>query len=153
MVLFIYSRLDRVHLRRYREYSERELIRWLFRLRLYLEQNICPRCRLSHFLVSCLERKYNAHQNNGLDSDHLTAIEWEIFSQSFFVYCNRFLVYLICRPGFTRINLPYFMKKEEALFILESIVSVAEHGWKLLPKVVCPNNVLKMSLLAIIPLL
>ncbi|XP_028397517.1 uncharacterized protein LOC114521315 isoform X2 [Dendronephthya gigantea] len=58
------SRLDRVHLRRYGEYSERELV----------------------------------------------------------------------RPGFTRINLPYFMKKEEALFILESIVLVAEHGWKLLPK-------------------
>ena len=27
------------------------------------------------------------------------------------------------------------MKKEEALFILESIVMIAEHGWKLLPKV------------------
>ena len=28
------------------------------------------------------------------------------------------------------------MKKEEALFILESIVMIAEHGWKILPKVV-----------------
>ena len=42
----------------------------------------------------------------------------------------------IDRPGFTRINLPYFMKKEEASYILESIVMIAEYGWKLLPKVV-----------------
>lgn len=34
------------------------------------------------------------------------------------------------------------MKKEEALFILESIVMVAEHGWKLLPKVVRIINLL-----------
>ena len=28
------------------------------------------------------------------------------------------------------------MKKEEALYILESIVMISEYGWKLLPKVV-----------------
>jgi hypothetical protein len=46
------------------------------------------------------------------------------------------IIYFIDRPGFTRINLPYFMKKEEAIFILESIVMIAEHGWKILPKVI-----------------
>jgi hypothetical protein len=51
------------------------------------------------------------------------------------IYILFYQFYFTDRPGFTRINLPYFMKKEEALFILESIVMIAEHGWKLLPKV------------------
>ena len=49
--------------------------------------------------------------------------------------CRYRFFFILNRPGFTRINLPYFMKKETVLFILESIVTVAEHGWKLLPKV------------------
>ena len=39
------------------------------------------------------------------------------------------------------------MKKEEALFILESIVMIAEYGWKLLPKVVCETCNLCITLL------
>ncbi|XP_013390956.1 uncharacterized protein LOC106159276 [Lingula anatina] len=57
-------RLDRVHLRRYREYSEREIL----------------------------------------------------------------------RPGFSRINLPYFMNDECVEFVLDAVKMVAEHGWKLLPQ-------------------
>ncbi|XP_070553700.1 LOW QUALITY PROTEIN: uncharacterized protein [Ptychodera flava] len=58
------SRLDRVHLRRYHEYSEREIL----------------------------------------------------------------------RPGFARINFPYFSSDEIADFVIQSVCVVAEHGWKLLPQ-------------------
>ncbi|XP_068718445.1 uncharacterized protein [Montipora capricornis] len=58
------SRLDRVHLRRYNEYSEREIL----------------------------------------------------------------------RPGFVRLNLPYFMSEDAVDFVLEAVKMVAEHGWKLLPQ-------------------
>ena len=61
---FYFSRLDRTHLRRYREYSQREII----------------------------------------------------------------------RPGFTRLNLPYFMDDETLGFVLEAVKLVAEEGWKLLPQ-------------------
>ena len=59
-----FSRLDRTHLRRYREYSQREII----------------------------------------------------------------------RPGFTRLNLPYFMDDETLEFVLEAVKLVAEEGWKMLPQ-------------------
>ena len=39
------------------------------------------------------------------------------------------------RPGFVRLNLPYFMDDDTISFILESVKLVAEHGWKLLPQV------------------
>lgn len=58
------SRLDRVHLRRYNEYSEREIL----------------------------------------------------------------------RPGFVRLNLPYFMSEDAVDFVLKAVKMVAEHGWKLLPQ-------------------
>ncbi|KAL9973375.1 hypothetical protein ACROYT_G019827 [Oculina patagonica] len=58
------SRLDRVHLRRYHEYSEREIL----------------------------------------------------------------------RPGFVRLNLPYFMSHDAVEFVLKAVEMVAEHGWKLLPQ-------------------
>ena len=41
----------------------------------------------------------------------------------------------IFRPGFTRINLPFFYDDHTIDYILEAIVMVAEHGWKLLPLV------------------
>ncbi|KAK3737053.1 hypothetical protein QZH41_016676, partial [Actinostola sp. cb2023] len=37
-------------------------------------------------------------------------------------------------PGFTRVNLPYFMNDETIHFILEAVDMVATHGWKLLPQ-------------------
>ncbi|RDD47477.1 tRNA 2-thiocytidine biosynthesis protein TtcA [Trichoplax sp. H2] len=39
----------------------------------------------------------------------------------------------ILRPGFTRINLPYFMSDEEIKYITEALLLTAQHGWKLLP--------------------
>jgi hypothetical protein len=49
-----------------------------------------------------------------------------IFSQFYF---------LNCRPGFVRINLPYFMDEETIQFVLEAVKLVAKEGWKLLPQV------------------
>lgn len=42
---------------------------------------------------------------------------------------------ITCRPGFARINLPYFMDDETVHFVLEAVDMVATHGWKLLPQV------------------
>lgn len=41
----------------------------------------------------------------------------------------------VCRPGFTRINFPYFLDEDALDFTLEAVKLVAEHGWKLLPQV------------------
>ncbi|XP_078346786.1 putative cysteine desulfurase isoform X2 [Oculina patagonica] len=40
----------------------------------------------------------------------------------------------IMKPGFARINLPYFMDDVTAHFVLEAVDMVATHGWKLLPQ-------------------
>ncbi|KAL4229996.1 hypothetical protein ACF0H5_010384 [Mactra antiquata] len=40
----------------------------------------------------------------------------------------------ILRPGFTRINLPYFLDDETLEFTLEAVKMIAEEGWKLLPQ-------------------
>ncbi|XP_060606543.1 uncharacterized protein LOC132758858, partial [Ruditapes philippinarum] len=40
----------------------------------------------------------------------------------------------ILRPGFTRINLPYFLDEESLEYSLEAVKLVAEEGWKLLPQ-------------------
>ena len=39
----------------------------------------------------------------------------------------------ILRPGFVRINLPYFLQDKDITFIIDSVKIVSEHGWKLLP--------------------
>ena len=39
------------------------------------------------------------------------------------------------RPGFCRINLPYFASDTVIDYILDAIDMVATHGWKLLPQV------------------
>ena len=39
------------------------------------------------------------------------------------------------RPGFARLNLPYFMSHDAVEFVLKAVDMVAEHGWKLLPQV------------------
>ncbi|OQV19242.1 putative tRNA 2-thiocytidine biosynthesis protein TtcA [Hypsibius exemplaris] len=39
----------------------------------------------------------------------------------------------VLRPGFVRINFPYFSTDEEIIFVCRAVKLVAEHGWKLLP--------------------
>ena len=39
------------------------------------------------------------------------------------------------RPGFVRLNLPYFMSHDAVEFVLKAVEMVTEHGWKLLPQV------------------
>lgn len=39
------------------------------------------------------------------------------------------------RPGFVRLNLPYFMSHDAVEFVLKAVEMVAEHGWMLLPQV------------------
>ncbi|WAR01700.1 CSD-like protein [Mya arenaria] len=40
----------------------------------------------------------------------------------------------IMKPGFTRVNLSYFLDNETADFIIEAVNMVTKHGWKLLPE-------------------
>ncbi|XP_066027051.1 probable cysteine desulfurase isoform X1 [Pocillopora verrucosa] len=40
----------------------------------------------------------------------------------------------IMKPGFARVNLPYFMDDETVHFVLEAVDMIATHGWKLLPQ-------------------
>ncbi|ESP01939.1 hypothetical protein LOTGIDRAFT_230512 [Lottia gigantea] len=40
----------------------------------------------------------------------------------------------IIRPGFTRLNLPYFLTEVQLDFTIKAVTMVAEHGWKLLPQ-------------------
>ena len=46
------------------------------------------------------------------------------------------------RPGFTRLNLPYFISEEQLDFVLQAVAMVTEHGWKLLPQVGRSNDLL-----------
>lgn len=39
----------------------------------------------------------------------------------------------VLRPGFSRLNLPWFMPDDKVNFVLAALAFVAEHGWKLLP--------------------
>jgi selenocysteine lyase/cysteine desulfurase len=39
------------------------------------------------------------------------------------------------RPGFVRLNFPFFMSCEQVDFVVEAVAFVAEHGWKVLPQV------------------
>ncbi|KAL8616796.1 hypothetical protein ACOMHN_017833 [Nucella lapillus] len=40
----------------------------------------------------------------------------------------------IFKPGFTRLNLPYFITQDQLNFVLNAVAIVAEHGWKFLPQ-------------------
>lgn len=51
------------------------------------------------------------------------------------LYHGYFIFASLYRPGFVRINLPYFMDEETAQFVLEAVKAVAKEGWKLLPQV------------------
>jgi hypothetical protein len=59
-------------------------------------------------------------------------VYFSVFSPQFSL--NFFLLSAF-RPGFTRLNLPYFMSEEEADFALQAITFVAQHAWKFLPQV------------------
>ena len=39
----------------------------------------------------------------------------------------------ILKPGFSRLNLPYFAPKEEIDFIIRAVTAIAKHGWEMLP--------------------
>jgi len=41
--------------------------------------------------------------------------------------------YSILKPGFCRLNLPYFFKRATIDFILDAVEFVAQHGWKFMP--------------------
>lgn len=41
--------------------------------------------------------------------------------------------YDILRPGFTRLNLPYFAPDAEIDYIIKAVVAIAKHGWTMLP--------------------
>ncbi|XP_078602131.1 uncharacterized protein LOC144876565 [Branchiostoma floridae x Branchiostoma japonicum] len=60
-------------------------------------------------------------EDKRLDRDHLRRY-------------NEFSEREILRPGFARLNLPYFATDECVDFVLEAVAMVAEHGWKLLPQ-------------------
>ena len=49
------------------------------------------------------------------------------------MYIDVFLEYEIFKPGFTRLNIPYFVSEKRVDFILEAIKFVCKHGWKFLP--------------------
>lgn len=44
--------------------------------------------------------------------------------------------HVLPRPGFVRLNLPYFMSDDSVEFVIKAVKMVAEHGWKLLPQVI-----------------
>ena len=50
------------------------------------------------------------------------------------------------RPGFTRLNLPYFISEEQLDFVLQAVAMVTEHGWKLLPQVGRSNDLLLFAI-------
>ncbi|XP_039262211.2 uncharacterized protein LOC120338299 [Styela clava] len=42
--------------------------------------------------------------------------------------------YEVLRPGFTRLNLTYFLSDEDADYIISAVSMIAKHGWTLLPQ-------------------
>lgn len=42
--------------------------------------------------------------------------------------------YEIVRPGFVRLNLPYFASDEQVDYVLRAVVAVAKRGWTMLPQ-------------------
>ena len=45
------------------------------------------------------------------------------------------LTTLPSRPGFVRLNLPYFMNEEELEYIIKAVRMLSENAWKMLPLV------------------
>ena len=42
----------------------------------------------------------------------------------------------LLKPGFTRLNLSWFAPDEEANFVVDALIFISNHGWKLLPQYV-----------------
>ena len=40
----------------------------------------------------------------------------------------------VLKPGFTRLNLPWFASDDEIDFILEAVALTCESAWKIMPK-------------------
>ena len=38
------------------------------------------------------------------------------------------------RPGFVRVNIPYYASEATVQFVIDAVRWVAEHGWKMLPQ-------------------
>ncbi|XP_006814971.1 uncharacterized protein LOC100377968 [Saccoglossus kowalevskii] len=75
----------------------------------------------------------------GIDEDLSLKIEALLLENSRLdrIHLRRYHEYSereILRPGFARLNLPYFMSDECVDFIIKAVAMVAEHGWKLLPQ-------------------
>ena len=51
------------------------------------------------------------------------------------MYRNVILILVVYRPGFVRLNLPYFMNTAELDYIISAVAMISEHGWKMLPLV------------------
>ena len=47
---------------------------------------------------------------------------------------------LFSRPGFSRLNLPWFATDAEIDFILDALVFVSDHGWKFMPQYIFNNE-------------
>lgn len=41
--------------------------------------------------------------------------------------------YEVLRPGFTRLNIPYFASADEARYVIRAVAMVSEVGWRCLP--------------------
>ena len=54
--------------------------------------------------------------------------------QVVYKHSNEYSEVEILKPGYTRLNLPYFYEDDVISFIIEAVALVAEHGWKLLPQ-------------------
>lgn len=48
--------------------------------------------------------------------------------------------YEVLRPGFARLNLPWFAPDQEVEFVLDALEFVATHGWKLMPQYIFNNE-------------
>jgi hypothetical protein len=62
------------------------------------------------------------HSLLGMDMAYSRALEEELFKGQ-----------IVLRPGWVRLNFNYFIDEETFDYLVEAIILVAEHGWKLLP--------------------
>ncbi|XP_077984669.1 uncharacterized protein LOC144439269 [Glandiceps talaboti] len=75
----------------------------------------------------------------GIDEELALRIEAVLLEDSRLdrIHLRRYTEYSereILRPGFARLNLPYFMSDDSVDFVIKAVAMVAEHGWKLLPQ-------------------
>ena len=56
-----------------------------------------------------------------------------VVSVFYYIYIHN--ICSVLRPGFVRVNLPYFYDDETCDYIINAVDMVATHGWRLLPQV------------------